>query len=394
MTSKSSFLFLALAFVFSAGLPSQATENKPGSPPLADEKHIPWGPEWTFTSNTIPFMQLGEGFDELAFYLHKIHAVLNSQAKDSDYKVSDIRDEVASMGYAPESFTVTYKNGFWFQVTMDYGVLEVKAKPLTIQEWEEMAPTVQRHLFDSMASVGLHPDIERGGGHIHAGAQEAFRGNPRILAAYLTDLWSELENDGGILRGHTRQAPEIHEYSLSDQKAYNQILSWVEQGRIKSDLQLASLINKLHPLNGRMAKGGVSVWRITSDNIRRRTATLETRKIRPQKDMKTFILILKLLEARLKFVLENKLEPLTPIEIRQFRVPEDNLANREKQVRWFYKFVTESGLDFDDYRTLLTPDYESIATRLYPSVKPLKRERKKVQKDPQNLIFYCPQVMN
>jgi hypothetical protein len=339
-------------------------------------------------------MQLGEGFDELAFYLHKIHAVLNSQAKDSDYKVSDIRDEVASMGYAPESFTVTYKNGFWFQVTMDYGVLEVKAKPLTIQEWEEMAPTVQRHLFDSMASVGLHPDIERGGGHIHAGAQEAFRGNPRILAAYLTDLWSELENDGGILRGHTRQAPEIHEYSLSDQKAYNQILSWVEQGRIKSDLQLASLINKLHPLNGRMAKGGVSVWRITSDNIRRRTATLETRKIRPQKDMKTFILILKLLEARLKFVLENKLEPLTPIEIRQFRVPEDNLANREKQVRWFYKFVTESGLDFDDYRTLLTPDYESIATRLYPSVKPLKRERKKVQKDPQNLIFYCPQVMN
>lgn len=91
------------------------------------------------------------------------------------------------------SFRFDYADGFYFNVTLDPGVLEVQAKPLTAAGWAQAQERLQADLFDCMERVGLKPHSVAGGGHINIGLRSAFNNDVHLLRNFIVDYMNHPE---------------------------------------------------------------------------------------------------------------------------------------------------------------------------------------------------------
>ena len=160
-----------------------------------------FGPEFTFTNA-------------------KIYEA--SQSEEKRVKIS-LRDEMletikgkcpkCSFGPAsdgtPDAVRVTFPDDWWFQVSLDPGVIEVQAKPETFERYRQLEPRIREFIFKSANKVDLAPHPNLGGGHIHMGLLSAFDNNQLLFRNYVVDTMNHPELAMGIFSKDYINSPPV-----------------------------------------------------------------------------------------------------------------------------------------------------------------------------------------
>lgn len=146
-----------------------------------------FGPEFTFTNPSLIAAHKDHGqrsYDveytttpESHLCLNKFAKLLQTEAK-GNFRVN----------YAPtqEKCRVTYADNWWFEVTTDPEVIEVRSAPMTVGNAKIFQDRIQRHIFDMAARIGLYADETRGNGHINIDFGP-FEKNPLLLRNFIVD---------------------------------------------------------------------------------------------------------------------------------------------------------------------------------------------------------------
>jgi len=253
---------------------------------------------------------------------------------------------------------VTYPDGFWFQIIPDPWVLEVMTKPSTLSEIKAREKLIQEHVFDAAKAVGLRPSPKFGGGHISISA-DVFDENPKLLRNFVVDWLNHAELSEGILENSPESARSATEFSERLKKNIQKVLREFDDGKIRSAKVLSQRIFDLidssiylkEEYGGREVAVNLMNMFQPTDGNNPASRRVELRSIRAQKDSREYTLLTEMVSKRLEYLsaLEESLE---------FAPPRSSGSYQERVAR-FYEYVTESGLDWKDYRKLLRSPYSS-----------------------------------
>lgn len=240
--------------------------------------------------------------------------------------------EVDSAG----NIVLRYSN-FEITVATDIGTFEAKLSPGTLAQMEERAPLVQRDLFDNMAMIEVNPQEFRGGGHIHIGVG-AFGNDLTLFRNFVVDYY----NHNGLAEGGLN-FDENNSRSLAlapdgDKNAVREVIREIDNGTITDLRQAMTKLNK--------ARGSGKAMRFNTTLM-----TIEIRAIRPQRSMNDFVKQIRLFSKRFEFL--EKQSSLVPFgDWNPTRTSLEALDHT-------HRYVTESGLDWKDYRHMVLPAWQN-----------------------------------
>lgn len=157
------------------------------------------------------------------------------------------RKDVKFIRYYPESskwtddyFRVEYKDGFYFDVTMDPACLEVIPKPMTISELRKNKERIQKDIFDMLKASGLEPHRAFGGGHIHLGAISAFGNDVKLFRNFLVDTANHTELASGALENDAENATPLYKLNKNQRKAFKKLIDRADEKEFKTPIDLAT----------------------------------------------------------------------------------------------------------------------------------------------------------
>lgn len=240
------------------------------------------------------------------------------------------------------NYRVVYPDGFYFAVKWDANTVEVTTKPSTSNELLSQRARVQSDLFDTAASVGLHPPpigSVLGAGHVSIGL-DSFRGDARRLLDFIVDFTNHSELSNGILnRDFDNAAPLSADPLLLARLA--KLKALVDSGDITTVEELLVLFWNEEIQDGNWKRMALSITK----------GRVEIRSVRAQQSMDHFVKLVRLFEARMKYLEKHprpKLSLLPPI---------DDPAQAAEN---FHRYVTESGLDWKEYVELIPRAYRDF----------------------------------
>lgn len=257
------------------------------------------------------------------------------------------------------AYRVTFSDGWYFNISVDMAVLEVQTAPLTSQGFRSRQEQIQKEIFDSAAQMGLIPHEVDGCGHIHLGLAESFDNNSELFRNFIVDYANRPELTFGILGNQIENSPPIAALKTHQRQAFQEVINAFDQmpGTI---LDLAKQIElKVYTESIVKSWGGAKYYqalrftRFTEGRVTDAEATVEMRGFRPQQNTQEFVLETELLEARLKYLktLNHRIPFINP--------PTYQWDGRQMVAR-FYQYVTETGLEWERYRTLLPEGLRNI----------------------------------
>ena len=268
------------------------------------------------------------------------------------------------------------ENGFWFQISWDPNVVEVRTRPSTVAEVRAMAPILQKLIWGSAERVGLIPDPERRAGHFNFGAMKSFDGKALEFLKFIIDYANRPELANGIFRDtNSLNAPHLAQLKEEQRRALSDLAAKSLVPPQEEKVTLANIFSKprKHPTQMTIAEmaydlvshvfyetsnpmytgpdawhyqalGLKSVLMIGPDSDR----PLENRAVRSQRDIYDFILMAELMEARISYLKNLPQETaFTVTETFKGKFTAQELVNR------YYIYVTETGLTWDVYKRLL-----------------------------------------
>ncbi len=312
-----------------------------------------FGPEWTFTNEEIvaAFSAGSENRDE--FYIEKW--IEKIREKCPSCEISEI-----SMSRSRISFGET----FWFEIGVDPAVLEVTAKPMTLEEVKANESLIQSLVFDSAFEVGLTPHRRLGGGHIHLDIETHFNHNELVFRNFVVDLFNSPELFMGALSHDYLNAPptEVLERVVSD--AIAAALFELDLGVINLE-ELTDRILDAYKKGNRMS----DFAKYHAVNLSH-TRTLEIRGFRPQTSARHYIADLEILDRRIR-LLENLTYPLkyTPkdysnsfsYEVSANLHTYTTHLEPEVILKSFAEYLAEIGLKLSDYAEWLADERLEVA---------------------------------
>lgn len=253
-------------------------------------------------------------------------------------------------------YRITYNDGFWFELTKDPHVVEVIAKPMSLEGWKEQAPRLQRDLFDVAKMAGMAPPTIFSGGHMSFGLQETFAGDDVLFRNFLVDFANHSELTSGILKNDPINAKALAA-DPKKMKAFQEVIADFDAGKIKGIHDLAKAIHER--VNGGEEKAdAISLYTIV-DGTPEDKQRLEIRGLRAQKTADHFVLQGSLFYDRLKF-----------LKGQGGRVPllvQKPIKDEVQGAENFYKYLTESGHRWEDHAPFLPARYTRL-TQSSPGV--------------------------
>lgn len=254
------------------------------------------------------------------------------------------------------AIVVRYTDGWWFQISLDPGVVEVQAKPATLDEYLHMENRIQEDIFDAAKRAGLKPPSFgniTSGGHINIGAMNTFAENSLLLRNFIVDFANHSELASGILLYDNYNAPAFNRkkdlrMKLSEVLAeYDRSLSQGEQW--STDRLVEEIDNRVYGLLfGSKKYVALSLKEMLHPNPEARR--IEIRSLRAQKNMKDYLKLIKLFQERINYLGTVK-EPIPYLNTDPIRDPYLAVEN-------FYRYVTESKLAYSDYVSFLPLIYQ------------------------------------
>lgn len=305
-----------------------------------------------------------EGIVAVLDGLEKLRLELIRNCPAWNCKVETIKDKEKILRHR-----VTYKDGFYFDVSVDAGVLEVTAAPLVLGDWKKQRDRIQNHFFDPAAALGMTPAPDRGGGHIHMDGK-AFEADSRLLRNWIVDFHNHPEVAFGVLR-HVKNKNGALWAHLSEQTqaALRGVIKRfdfdLKAGNQWSSTRLAQAIydEVQAPAHQR---GEVEQARYFALNFERyiteegESRTVEIRSVKPPSSMDEFLLQAGLVDRRIEY-LKGKTELIA------FKPGVRNWDGNhpEEAVAQFDQYLTEMGAKLSDgFVKLLSPALTPFACKL------------------------------
>ncbi len=277
----------------------------------------------------------------------------------------------------------TSPNGWWFEAGRDKGVIEVRMKPLRVDEAQIYASDIQDAIFASAYHLEFYPGLFVGGGHINIDLSYFFD-NPVLLRNFIVDFVNHNELSLGIFNYDTHNASPI--IFSGTYLALNQVLKDFDQRLLmfqnhpidfKKNV-IKEFLLKLNLALVSSSRNAEVAWETLQFTNRKLTAIsfdeaisngnsarIEIRSVRPQWSFDMWIRQISLLRDRIFYLKKTFPGVLIPL---QPRVPLLILENKadiklkppidpQLALESFYKYVTEAGQVWSDHRDYIWPSW-------------------------------------
>lgn len=256
--------------------------------------------------------------------------------------------------YFHPDYHVVYNDGFYYEVTLDPTVIEVKLKPSTLADFKKNAERIQRDVFDfARTELGLNPPKEAGG-HIHLGYKSSFNEDIRAFRNFMVDIMNHQELWTMMKNTDFRNAPPLSALPESSYEAFTKIISDIDSGKLKDIEEFAKRM-KSEVYHITFDKTVVSSFDKASKyqavNINRlgksfslKQKTIELRAVPVQQDFSEFLLWSELFQGRIDYLKKAK----KPIKLRKF-----NIMDASDWTVQFNRYVKQSGLDPKDFKSFI-----------------------------------------
>ncbi|MCM2277623.1 MAG: circularly permuted type 2 ATP-grasp protein [Oligoflexia bacterium] len=319
-----------------------------------------FGPEFTFTNPEI--LEVGNRNPTNAkseinsAKLEQWRGVLVERCKQLGCEVRRTSDKHGA------AHRVSFPDGWYFNISLDAAVLEVQTKPGTLEDFRARKELIQKEIFETARSIGIEPHKRAGQGHIHIDVDEAFGQDSRLLRNFFVDYSNHPELAWGALGNHLGNSPPVAALKPEQRKALIHALQEFD-AHPGTHREFGDLIDRNVYTHGTVAEWGFPrhyqalrfAWNLN---------TIEMRGFRPQRSADEFVKELELIQGRIEHL--KKVEGAIPF----VNPPTHELPLKEVVTR-FYGYVTESGLDWETYKTLLPPELVGIQpdTKRFPKPK-------------------------
>lgn len=351
-----------------------------------------WGPEITFTRDDVSHADHGA----TGIWPWSEH---NQAALEEFYefakKAAKGRKDISKVRYLEEEdhwgfdvVRVEYADGWSFDVTLDPYCLEVKPHYFTLAELKnKYQKRIREDIYGWMDGIGMKPDRNVGGGHLHTGADSTFEGNVLFFRNWLADRANHGEMAAGALECDDSNCQPFFKMSRGQRLKFRELLARVDRGEIKKVRKLASLFVAEVLFDGKPATGkrimdnkywqdnilrmaDLDTWETLEDPHRtwadyeawilyddvpkpERTAEYRTRKMQPT--VEDLIADIELEEGRLTYLRGIT----TPIALSA-----DFMAGKKPTVKQaiaaFIQYIQESGRDPLRYREWLPTEGDAV----------------------------------
>jgi hypothetical protein len=319
-----------------------------------------FGPEWEFTREALfqrssSLFPWSEGLERAQFKLINKIFELCPGCKG--------RSEWNKYGFERYKITFPQLEGWWIYVDIDPGVVEVTAKPLSLEKYAEFAPEIQRLLFDAAKSVNIFPDFRTNAHQFHMSLDKTFDGDALLFRNFFVDYVNHSELSSGILEKDWGNAAPLAALPKEKQQTFGDIIKkFDEEGDwsikklaawIYSDVQDVTFDGDSSP---EQKYQDINITRVAESGWRKGERTVEMRAVHAQPSINGFTRVLELFQARL-FYLKKLGEQGVRIAYEGPRTKKFTRAEAEER---FKAYVTESGLDWETFRTAMmkTPKRE------------------------------------
>lgn len=289
-----------------------------------------FGTEFTFTNEKMiaESKEKGDGSVDLVESIAKKNEWAGEVNKiiDEKHNVTTTKNQYAE---EEDVYKYTFEDGWWFQINLDPGVVEIQMDPMTLEQAnsEKTKNRINKYIFGIANVLGLHSDASFGGGHIHLDVNSTFGTNELLFRNFVVDF----ENEAAALEAFEHDpinAPRIAQRSKEMREKFALVIhkfdrenEEIGQESIKT---LAKMIEdqvyknfsdddpKYNALNYRHL--------LKEDGFN----TLEIRALRSQRNFEEFILEARLFMKRIEF-LEKELTTKN-------KPNEQPIFNKEKEI--------------------------------------------------------------
>ncbi len=276
--------------------------------------------------------------------------------------------------YGVTTYRVTYPDGWYFNIATDPAVVEIQTKPSTVEQLQKLQGRIQRDIFDTAQSVELQPASQImgqswAGSHMHVGLTSALgrgEGALKKLRNFAVDFSNHGELATGIFTQDTLNAPALFQLPEVEKARFRAIVADVDARRIRSANSFARRMrNEVYDFTPQATDPStkyqaLNLNRVGNKSFDLSSQTFELRSMRGQSSAEDFVILAELIDARLKY-----LESHGPVAI---ALPETLMSEKAKMAA-FYRYVTETGLDF----TLYAKFVRAYVARDFPNVIPETR---------------------
>lgn len=320
-------------------------------------EHATFGPEFTFTNDLI----VTEGFAATKgttdFPQRKAaHTKAYELLKKKCLIRKDCTVEIGSDKHGG-NFRVTYSDGWYFEVGIDMVVLEVQTVKGTYADFIRNKSRLELDLFGTMKEIGLEPHERYGGGHIHVGS-EFFHENPKLFRDFFADFANHPQLVAGVFARGDRNSPALAMLKPEQQEGFVLALKNFDKF---SEPQLKDFIWQIHSevytIPYTPEWGGASYYQaIRLDRMywKNGSGTFELRGFNPQSSPEQFLLQIELIGARMNYLIkQNERVPY------KYENSAPDFSN-QGAVNAFYRYVTESGLEWNRFKVLLPSRLQNI----------------------------------
>lgn len=264
-------------------------------------------------------------------------------------------------------FRVIYdKDGFYFQINTDAGVVEVQVRPTSHQEWQEYKDRVDNDIFGMAKSLDLTPHEYEGAGHMHLDVASHFQGDSQLFLDFLIDYQNHPYLALGALGKNYVNNPPLALLSQEQREAFEK-----ETACSGKDIQSLSKSLQERVFYQTVANGlfPQEKFQAMSLNHLEDLGTIEIRALRPEQSWSHVDMLMNLFNSRIKYLRANSRQvyhnkavsfsipfrPNVATASAQIGKALEDVVEKQKCVDEFYTYVTQSELPWFIYRAILYP---------------------------------------
>ncbi len=254
-------------------------------------------------------------------------------------------------------FEVKFADGWWFKVSYDPDCVEIITKPSTREEFEKQASRINQHIFGAARKIGLTVNKFEDSAHFNIGVRSAFHDDAKKFLRFFVDYTNRPDLALSSLGFDLPNAPPLSMLQESQRLALQKIVEKVNSGKMTTIQEVAKAIQDkvyIHtydPAWGTSARAvahyqAIGLKYINRTDLTKADAPMELRSIWTQDSAENFILISKLMEARINYL------NLADDPIIYNQTTRQEFTDSEHRTR-FKIYVEEMGMKYEEFESLL-----------------------------------------
>lgn len=252
--------------------------------------------------------------------------------------------------YNTKSYRYLFKDGFWFQVSVDVSAIEIQTSPFSLSYLKKNEQLLQDIIWDSAAAANLKPDALIGGGHINIDAKTAFKNDLSHFKNYLIDYQNQYYINKGFLDFDDTNGPMIRDLGEEAYSAWENLVK-KKHKNIKSLSQ--DIIENIYIPYGAMDVDKEKYHSVNLSSYLQDDESLyrlEHRSYRAQETASELRLELEMLENKIKTTKDKIYAPRPFVK---------KYSTKQAAVH-FFEYLQDADLEFKKYNVLISNQYRKV----------------------------------